>query len=86
MKRHTSKWKHAQLAELKKLVEKYPVIAIADISAFPANLFAEIRKKLQGKAVVKVSKTRVIQKALDKDKEKGVLKDSAQKSSAIIFT
>ncbi len=86
MKRHTSKWKQAQLAELKKLVAKYPVIAIADIESFPANLFAEIRKKLQGKAVVKVSKVRVIQKALETDKDKTVLKDAAQRSIAIIFT
>jgi len=86
MKSHTLKWKQAQLAELKKLVAKYPSIAIADISGFPANLFAEIRKKLQGKAVVKVSKTRVIQKALETDKAKGILKGEAQKSIAIIFT
>ncbi len=86
MKSHTSKWKQNQFAELKKLVSKYPSIAIADLSGFPANLFAEIRKKLQGKAIVKVSKTRVIQKVIETDKEKSILKDQAQKSIAIIFT
>lgn len=86
MKRHTSKWKQGQLAELKKLVAKYPVIAVADINSFPANLFAEIRKKLQGKAVVKVSKVRLVQMALETQKEKSVLKEFAQKSVAVIFT
>jgi large subunit ribosomal protein L10 len=86
MKRHTSKWKQSQLSEIKKLVAKYPVVAIADTVSFPANLFAEIRKKLQGKAVVAFSKSRLIKKALTEDKEKSVLKDFAVKNSTIVFT
>jgi large subunit ribosomal protein L10 len=86
MKSHTSKWKKTQLAELSELVKKFPSIAVADINSFPANLFAEIRKKLQGKAVVKVSKVRLVQKALQGDKAKAVLNDFVHDSVAVLFT
>jgi large subunit ribosomal protein L10 len=81
------KWKSAQSAELKKLIEKYPVIALADISGFPAALFARLRKKLAGKAVVKVSKTQVIKKALlASSKKDSEIKESLANMTAVIFT
>jgi len=85
MKAHTLQWKKQQLEELKNLIDKYKVIAIANIENFPASLFADIRKKLLNKAEIKVSKMRVIKRALE---EKN-LKELSQKvngSTAIIFT
>lgn len=58
MKKHVLKWKQAHLSELKKLLPEYSVIGIATLEGFPAALFQTLRKKLQGKAVIKVSKTR----------------------------
>src|SRR3989344_3869778 len=87
MKRHTSVWKKEQFTEVQKLAEKYPVVAIASLKGFPANLFSQVRKKLANKAVVKVSKVRVIKKAIESSKiGKSKLQDKAEESIAIIAT
>lgn len=87
MKRHTKAWKQNSLAEIKKLAKEYKIIAIADIKGFPADLFQKIRKKLTGKAVVKVTKTRIIQKMLEETQYKGTeLEGFAQNMCAVIFT
>ena len=86
MTSHTLPWKEKQLAEIKELASKYSVIAVADISMYPAALFQKVRKKLHGKAVVKVSKTRIIKKALSGDSRINVLTDFAKENCALIFT
>ena len=87
MKKHLRNWKTSQLTELKQLADSYPVIAIADISNFPAALFAVIRKKLSKKSVIKVSKTKVVKKAFAETKMKEVNLNGYMKGSlAIIFT
>ena len=87
MKRHKRPWKEQSLAELKKLAKQYPVVALANIQGFPAALFQKIRKKLKGKVVIKVTKTRVIQRALQEalphEKE---MHQHAQNMLAILFT
>ncbi|HLC92362.1 MAG TPA: 50S ribosomal protein L10 [archaeon] len=86
MTSHTRKWKESQLSELKELVSKYNVIAVADIRLFPASLFMQIRKKLHGKAVIKVSKTKVLRMALKGHNHAAQLTDFAQDNCAVIFT
>ncbi len=86
MTSHTRKWKESQLSELKELVSKYHVIAVADIRTFPASLFTQVRKKLHGKAVIKVSKTKVLRKALEDHANAAKLTDFAQDNCAVIFT
>lgn len=87
MTSHTLKWKEKQLQELKLLADKHPVIAVASLSMFPANLFQEIRKKLHDKADIRVSKTRVIKKAFEQTKLKdSPLLDKIEGSIGIIFT
>ncbi|HZX20486.1 MAG TPA: 50S ribosomal protein L10 [archaeon] len=86
MTSHTRPWKEKQLAELKQLIKKYHVIAVADISTFPAALFQVVRKKLAGRAVIKVSKTKVIKKALKESGNSVHLVDHAKKNCAVIFT
>lgn len=76
MKTHTKKWKASERQEIARLVGQYPVVGIVSLEGFPAALFQEIRKKLHGKAIVRVSKARVIAKALEESK----LKDSGLKS------
>ncbi len=87
MKTHTLKWKKQQFAELKDLVEEYPVIAVADLNQLPANLFAQLRKKLYPNAIVKVSKARVIQKAINASKLKGSgIADNVTGNVGVIFS
>jgi len=86
MTSHTRKWKESQLGSLKELVSKYNVIAVADIRLFPASLFMQIRKRLHGKAVIRVSKTKVVRKALEGHHNAARLTDFAQDNCAIIFT
>ncbi|MBU0635968.1 50S ribosomal protein L10 [Candidatus Micrarchaeota archaeon] len=87
MKRHTSTWKKQSLSELQELAKQYPIVAIADIEGFPADLFQKIRKKLKGKAEIRVSKTRLIKRMLEEhySKEKE-FHTHAQKMCAILFT
>lgn len=87
MTRHTNEWKKKEAAELKQLIDSHPVIAVADITGFPANLFQDIRKLLHDKAVIKVSKTRVILNALKESKLKeSKLLEEVKGSVAVIFT
>lgn len=86
MRMHSRKWKEKELQELTQLADQYNVVAIADLTRFPASLFQEVRKKLKGKAIIRVSKTRIIKKALEESKQKNLLKEYAKKSCAIIFT
>ncbi len=83
---HTRKWNERQLVTLKKLIDSYSVIAIADISKFPSALFQKIRKRFHGKGVVKVSKSRVIKKALAENPKTAKLAEQAKENIAVIFT
>ena len=84
---HSRKWKEAQAAELKELANKYPVIAVASLENFPGALAKDLRKKLQGKAVIKVSKTRIVLRALKDSKAdlKG-LEEHISGNIAVIFS
>lgn len=87
MKRHTKKWKESDLAELKKLIGKYPVVGIASLTDFPADLFQQLRKKLSGKIVFHVSKQRLIKLALSDSRLKDTkLKDYVNGSCAVVFS
>ncbi len=87
MTRHTKKWKGTQLEQLSKLAKEYPIVAIASLENFPAPLFNRLRKKLSGMAVVRVSKVRIIQKALKESrKELEPLQPHISKNVAVIFT
>lgn len=87
MTSHTIAWKKKEVQELKQLLDKYPVVGIASLKTFPANLFAQVRKLLAEKAVVKVSKTRIFLRALEESKLKDSgLKDFSRNSIAVIFT
>ncbi len=87
MTSHTRKWKEQQVQELLQLSNTYPVIAIASLQNFPASLSQLLRKRLQGKAVIKISKTRVVKKALleSKIKSDSLLKHT-EGSIAVIFS
>ncbi len=84
---HTMKWKQKEVSELKKLFSESKVVAIADLSRFPADLFGEIRKKLAGKATVRVTKTRIAMRALKESKFKDSgISEHLNGPIAIVFT
>ncbi|MBI5884876.1 50S ribosomal protein L10 [archaeon] len=85
---HNIDWKKQQLSGLVSLAKQYPVIAVADIKSFPSALFQRMRKQLYGKAVIRVSKQRVIKRAFTEANVQGMnsLIDSMNGSLAIIFT
>jgi len=85
MTRHRLDWKKDQAEQIKKLCNEYPVIAVADLTNFPASLFQSLRKQLAGKAVMRVSKTRIMKRALEESNLK-LLSDVASESCALIFT
>lgn len=87
MTRHTRKWKENEASSLKKCFETYPVIGFINLQKSPTALLQSIRKKLSANTKIKVSKTRVIQKALagtKLDKEK--IMPLLQGSIGIVFT
>jgi len=63
MTSHTKKWKADKRSEIAKLVKSHKVIAVATLEKLPANITSVLRKKLKGKAELRVAKTRVVQKA-----------------------
>jgi len=84
---HTRRWKEGQVQQLQELAGKYPVIAIASLQNFPGPLAKELRKKLKGRAVIKVSKTCVVKKALLASKpEAKALDENLKGNIAVIFT
>lgn len=84
---HKLEWKENSLKELTSLAEKYPVVAIANLKSFPCSLFQKLRKDFAGKGVIRVSKTRVLKRALEEaKKDYAPLLEFVSDSCAVIFT
>jgi len=66
-KRKTSipEWKKKTVEELKKLIKENKTILIASIKNLPDSQFGEIKKKMRGKAIVKVPKKNLIFMAIE---------------------
>ncbi|MHA1868276.1 MAG: 50S ribosomal protein L10 [Candidatus Heimdallarchaeaceae archaeon] len=62
--------KKKEVSELKELMIRYRVISLGDITSLPSKQFQNIRKKLKDKVLIKVTKKRLIKKAIDSIKEK----------------
>jgi len=85
MTSHTRPWKEKELSEIKGLLGKYSVVGVADIENFPASLFQDIRKNLNGKVKFRVSKARVAKRAFGGTKQE-VLFEHSPDSVALMFT
>ncbi len=57
-------WKLEEVEYLTRLFKEYPVFAIADLTGFPTNQLQKLRKKLHKKMVFRVSKNKLILRAL----------------------
>ncbi len=86
MTTHTKKWKQNEVTRLVQLAKEYPVIGVADLKGFPANLHGQLKVKLAGKAHVTVSKRKVIQRALKQAGADEKLVDGMKGSTAILFS
>ncbi|TFF93852.1 MAG: 50S ribosomal protein L10 [Promethearchaeota archaeon] len=85
-------WKKDEIKYLKDLMEKYDNIIVIDVSNINDKQVQEMRKILRGKAVIRMSKKSLQQRALDKYQEESnkenldELKESIPGQSGLIFT
>jgi large subunit ribosomal protein L10 len=83
-------WKKEIFSDLVQLLEKYPVVAVADLQKVRSSQIQEIRKKLRGKADFVVAKNTILRKASDsiasKKENVGKFADSLTGSKVLIFT
>jgi large subunit ribosomal protein L10 len=84
-----SEEKKREVARIRELIEKYPVIGILDFFKMPSRQLQSIRKSLRGTATIKMCKKRLMERALKevkgkKDIEK--LNEFPVKEPALIFT
>ncbi len=86
MTHHTKDWKEAEVKRLEKLAKAHSVIAVANLDKFPANMYGSLRVKLHGKAILTMSKRKIIQRALSNAGVDAQLKDNMKGSSAVLFS
>jgi len=83
-------WKKEIFDDLTALLDKYPVIAVADLQKVRSSQIQEIRKKLRGKAELVVAKNTILRKAAEKAADgKAKVDQFAQSitgSKVLIFT
>ena len=74
--------------ELSELLKGKKTILIASIKNLPASQYQEIKKKLRGKAIIKVPKKNLLFRAIDSVKDGDIvkLKDYFKESTAILFS
>lgn len=84
----TSEKKIKQVEEIKQLAEKYPVIGIVDLFKMPSKQLQAIKKELRGKAIVKMYKKRLIEKAFQNVNKKDIKKllELNAKEPCLIFS
>ncbi len=78
-------WKIEELKELKELIKKHKTIGIIEVFGMPAAPLHEIRKRLRKKAIIRMSKKRIIEKALKETENEEMVKFLG-KMPALIFT
>lgn len=70
IKPHISIWKKDEVKDIVKLFNEYPVAGIIDLQNLPALQFMKIRKQLKDRMYTKVTKRRLILKAIEQLKDK----------------
>jgi len=83
-------WKKEMFERLAELIEKHPVVAIADLQKVRSSQIQEIRKKLRGQAEVVVAKNTILKKAAgglgEKKPNIGKFTDELAGSNLLLFT
>ncbi|HDI23884.1 MAG TPA: 50S ribosomal protein L10 [Thermoplasmatales archaeon] len=76
---HVAQWKFKEVEELKNIINSYPSIAIVGIENIPAPQMQKLREKIREIGVLRVSKNRLIKRALEE--VGGKIKDLANSIS-----
>ncbi len=71
---HVSESKKKEVAELAKLIEKYPIIAIVNMENLPAKQLQVMRESLRQKVLIRMSKARLIKLAIQASKKENISK------------
>ena len=80
-----SEEKKKVVKEVSGFVEKYPVIGIVNMHKLPARQLGEMKEKLRGKAVIRVTKKSLMSIALESSKAKSLL-PSLEGQPAFLFS
>jgi large subunit ribosomal protein L10 len=87
--RKVAAWKKEAIAELQELLEKYPVIAAADLTKVRSSQIHELRKRLRGRVSMVVTKNNLLRKSVELSSNQGrvgeFVKD-LQGSNILLFT
>ena len=62
---HVAQWKYKEIEELKNIINSYPSIAIVGIENIPAPQMQKLREKIREIGVLRVSRNRLIKRALE---------------------
>ncbi|MEM1657498.1 MAG: 50S ribosomal protein L10 [Candidatus Jordarchaeales archaeon] len=88
--RPVPEYKVKRVSEIKRLMETYKVIGIANIEGIGAKQLQELRSKLRGQVLIKVEKNTLVKKAIEKlaRSKKGIelLMEHIKGPIALIFT
>ncbi|HDM67128.1 MAG TPA: 50S ribosomal protein L10 [Thermoplasmatales archaeon] len=87
---HVAEWKYKEVEELTNILTSHRVVGIAEIGGIPAPQMQQMRENLRKDIIIRVSKNRLIMRALDEaeKKVKGIsaLKDLITGQTAVIAT
>ncbi|MEK6835765.1 MAG: 50S ribosomal protein L10 [Nanoarchaeota archaeon] len=70
--KHVSEKKKKELQYIKELLTQYDVIGIADLTNLPSPQLQKLKKKLENKLKIKITKKRLISLAIDEIKNKNL--------------
>ncbi|MGM5480224.1 MAG: 50S ribosomal protein L10 [Nanobdellota archaeon] len=85
---HVSTAKKKVVSEFSSLIDKYDVVGTVNMENLPAKELSTMREKLRDSVVIKMTKQRLLNVALEKSKKEGVsnLKEKMKGMPAMIFT
>ncbi len=87
---HVAPWKKDEVDRIVKLLQSYKVIGLVNMESLPSSQLQRMRNTLQGKAVIFMTKTRLLRRAFEQlgTKIKGIqdLEKSIQGMPALICT
>lgn len=88
--RKVAEWKKDAVVELQHLLEKYPVIAAADLTKVRSSQIHELRKRLRDRVAMLVTKNNLLRKSVElsdfKDSKLGEFVKDVQGSNILLFT
>src|SRR5216684_212543 len=88
--RKVAAWKKEAIAQLQVLLEKYPVIAAADLTKVRSSQIHELRKRLRDKVAMVVTKNNLLRKSVELSESShgrvGEFVKDLQGSNILLFT